>query len=113
MDAIVFTQLSIPEIRQLLRQELQTFFDGNAVVISKPESDELLTIKQAAEFLKLSVPTVYGLVSKDRVPVNKRSKRLYFSKQELTNWIKTGKKQTKADIEAKVDAYLQSKVKRG
>ena len=28
-----------------------------------PEADQLLTIQEAAEFLKLSVPTLYGLVS--------------------------------------------------
>lgn len=79
----------------------------------QPEADELLTIQQAADFLKLSVPTVYGLVSRSAIPVNKKSKRLYFSKQELTGWIKAGRKKTGAEIEAEAETYLRSKTKRG
>ena len=58
----------------------------------QPESDILLTIKQAAEILHLSVPTIYGLVQRAEVPVCKRGKRLYFSRQELTTWIMAGRK---------------------
>ena len=45
---------------------------------SQPEPDSLLTIKQAAEILHLSVPTIYGLVQRSEVPVCKRGKRLYW-----------------------------------
>ncbi len=38
----------------------------------QPEHDQLLTIKQAAEILSLSVPTIYGLVSKAEIPVSKK-----------------------------------------
>ncbi len=78
MENLVFTQLSIPEVRQIFRQELQTFFESQLSPPSHPETDQLLTIQQAAEFLKLSVPTLYGLVSKSQLPVSKRGKRLYF-----------------------------------
>ena len=79
---------------------------------SQPESDTLLTIKQAAEILHLSVPTVYGLVQRSEVPVCKRGKRLYFSKQELTSWIMSGRKKTISEIEAEADNYLRSSKKR-
>ena len=78
----------------------------------QPEIDQLLTIQQAAELLKLSVPTLYGLVSRSALPVSKRGKRLYFSKQELTDWIKAGRKKTQAEIQAEADHYLNQK-KRG
>ena len=64
----------------------------------QPETADLLTIQQAAEFITLSVPTIYGLVHRAEIPVNKRGKRLYFSKQELTNWIKAGRKKTNDEI---------------
>jgi excisionase family DNA binding protein len=113
MENLVLTQLSIPEIRQLFRQELQTFFDSIQNKTSAPETDDLLTIQQAALFLKLSVPTLYSLVSRSSLPVSKRGKRLYFSKQELTDWIKAGRKKTQAEIQAEANAYLQTKRKRG
>lgn len=53
---------------------------------------DLLSIRQASEFLNLSVPTLYTKVSRREIPVNKRGKRLYFSRDELSIWIKSGKK---------------------
>jgi hypothetical protein len=50
MENLVFTQLSIPEIRQIFRQELETYFathkQGNT---NQPEHEQLLTVQQAAE----------------------------------------------------------------
>ena len=71
-----------------------------------PESDKLLNIQQAAEVLSLSVPTVYGLVHRAEVPVCKRGKRLYFSKQELTAWIMAGRKKTNSEIKAEANSYF-------
>jgi len=112
MENLVFTQLSIPEIRQLFRQELQTFFENHPPTTSPVETDELLTIQQAADFLKLSVPTIYSLVSRSAIPVNKRSKRLYFSKKELTDWIKAGRKKTTIEIQAEAQSFVGSKKRR-
>lgn len=73
--------------------------------------DELLTIQQAADILKLSVPTIYGLVSRAEIPHSKKGKRLYFSKQELLDWVKSGRKKTNAEIAAAADDYLTRKRK--
>jgi excisionase family DNA binding protein len=61
--------------------------------------DDLLTIRQAAEFLSLSVPTLYTKVSRKEIPVNKRGKRLYFSMVELSEWVSSGRKKTTAEIQ--------------
>lgn len=76
------------------------------------ESDELLSIQQAAEFIKLSVPTVYGFVSRSEIPCMKKGKRLYFSRHELKEWIKTGRKKTITEIASEADEYLSSNKKR-
>lgn len=74
--------------------------------------EQLLTIQEAAEFLNLSVPTMYSKVSKNELPVMKRSKRLYFSRTELMNYIKEGRKKSNAEIEAEAEAYLSNNKKR-
>lgn len=61
---------------------------------SQRPRDDLLTIRQAAEFLSLSVPTLYTKVSRKEIPVNKRGKRLYFSTVELSEWVRSGRKKT-------------------
>jgi excisionase family DNA binding protein len=65
--------------------------------INQPE--KLLTVQEVAAFLHLSVPTIYSKVSRGELPVMKRSKRLYFSRIELVNYIKEGRKKTIGEIE--------------
>lgn len=73
------------------------------------DADELLTVQDTAKFLSLSVPTVYGLISKGELPVMKRSKRCYFSKIELINYLKQGRKKTLAETASEAEAYLKRK----
>ena len=112
MENVVFTQLSIPEVRQLFRQELETYFSTKTPNPTQQATDQLLTIAQVAEFLSLSVPTVYGLVSRSVIPCMKKGKRLYFSKDEISDWIKTGKKKTISEMAADVDSFHQTQLKK-
>ena len=75
----------------------------------KEQQDELLTVQQAADFLKLTVPTIYSKVSRGELPVMKRSKRLYFSRVELMEYLKEGRKLTNTEIEAEAETYLKKK----
>ncbi|MDF1676836.1 MAG: helix-turn-helix domain-containing protein [Vicingaceae bacterium] len=70
---------------------------------SNEESGDLLTIKEASDFLHLSKATLYSKVSKGELPYMKRSKRLYFSKTELTEYLKKGR--IKTNDEVKDDAH--------
>ncbi|MBL0102602.1 MAG: helix-turn-helix domain-containing protein [Bacteroidetes bacterium] len=73
------------------------------------DEDQLLTIQQAAEVLSLSVPTIYGYVHASEIPYSKVKKRLYFSKKELTEWVRTGRKKTLSEIEASAHTHLKKK----
>lgn len=75
----------------------------------QPETDELLTVQDTAKFLSLSVPTVYTLISKGELPVMKRSKRCYFSKVELINYLKQGRKKTLVETASEAEKYLKKK----
>ncbi|MDB4104812.1 helix-turn-helix domain-containing protein [Salibacteraceae bacterium] len=68
--------------------------------------EQLLTVQEAAQFLNLTVPTIYSKVSKCELPVMKRSKRLYFSSTELMEYLKEGRKKSNAEIEQEAEAYL-------
>lgn len=107
MENLVFTQLSIAELQQIFRQELKSFFENNKQSNQNPsETDQLLTIQEAGALLTLSVPTLYGLVHRAAIPVSKKGKRLYFSKYELTEWIKAGRKLTLTEIDSKASTYM-------
>jgi len=77
------------------------------------EIDELLSVPQTAEFLRLTIPTIYSKVSKGELPCMKRSNRIYFSRIELMEYLKAGRKKTVDEIEAEAEKYIQSKKKGG
>ena len=83
--------------------------------VKQPEhSDRLLTIDEAATLLHLSKATVYTKVSKNELPgVCKQGKRLYFDRQIIIDWIKSGRKTSKAENEQdlSVKTYLLNRIK--
>ncbi len=83
-----------------------------AVQNNNPTTDQpeqLLTIQEAAEFLSLTVPTMYSKVSKGELPVMKRGKRLYFSTSELMEYLKAGRKKSNTEVEKEAETYLKKK----
>lgn len=52
------------------------------------ENDEILTAKEAAEYLKISLQTIYQLKAAGKVPFKKIGGSLRFLKSELYNWLK-------------------------
>ena len=110
MENLTFDKL--PEAVTMLIKEVSEL---KSLLIEKQEQpttdqpEQFLTIQEAAEFLRLSVPTLYSKVSKGELPVMKRGKRLYFSRTELMEYIKEGRKKSNAEIEQEVKANLLSK----
>jgi excisionase family DNA binding protein len=103
-EAVAGLISKLDRIERLIKEQ------GNS---SHPDEDQLLTVQEAATLLNLSVPTIYGYVNRAEIPVCKKSKRLYFSKQQLTDWIKQGRKKTNDEIAAEASAFLSSKKRRG
>ena len=94
-------QLIIPttdDIRAAVRTELADFF-STFQLHSQPETDDL---GKGAEFASRitgkAVPTIYDLVHKRLIPHSKRGKDLYFSRTELLDWLKAGKRKTQAEL---------------
>jgi excisionase family DNA binding protein len=103
-NAVTMLTKEVSELKRLLidRQERK----------QAPEPEQLLTIQEAGAFLNLSVPTLYSKVSRNELPFMKRSKRLYFSRTELLEYLKQGRKKSNAEIEQEAEAYLL-KTKKG
>lgn len=105
MEPLTFEQL--PNAVTGLLEKLNTIEHLLRQGTSQPQQvDELLTISEAAKFLNLSVPTLYGKVSRKEIPVNKQGKRLYFYKSELADWIKAGRKKTAVEIRQEAEQYV-------
>ena len=111
MEAITFENLPAAISKLFSKVESIEQLLNNKRNESQTEKDELLTVQDAAKFLSLSVPTIYGLISKGNIPMMKRSKRCYFSKVELINYLKQGRKKTLSETAAEADQYLIDKRK--
>lgn len=115
MEKITFDQL--PAAVANLTKKIDFLTDlltAKATSLTLPqavESSDLLIIKQAAEFVNLAIPTIYGLVGRGQIPYMKKGKKLYFSKKELLAWVAEGRRATVAEIKNDVirDLVVQKK----
>ena len=103
MEQYSFDQLprAVSELHQKLDILQDLILESRQAV---PQAVELMTITQAAEFLNLSVQTLYGKVCHKEIPVSKKGKRLYFYKSELEDWIRSGKKKTMEELKQEFPA---------
>ncbi len=49
--------------------------------------EEVLTLQEASQFLKLSKSTLYSLARKGEIPVRRVGKSWRFTKQSLLRWL--------------------------
>lgn len=111
MNDILFTPIRLNELELLIQNSVAKALSNNQNALTNyaNNGDQLLTIKQAGDLLSLAVPTIYGLVSRQGIPCSKQGKRLYFSKEDLLKWIKSGRKLTISEIDSQAGNYLINK----
>lgn len=89
----------VPEVLRQLFEKLERIESiVEQLSPNAQDEDELLDIKGAADYLKVSVQSVYAKVSRLEIPVRKPGKRLYFSKHELRNWVENSRRKTAAEL---------------
>ena len=102
MNIFDFEQL-IKEIRTAVRSEFeiaQKLYDQNN------EADEIGGIELAVKTTGLAKPTIYGLCADHKIPHSKPSgKKLYFSKRELLEWLKSGKRRTQSELALEAETF--------
>lgn len=68
---------------------------------------EFLTLEEAADYLSLSKSAMYKMTSKREIPFyNPGGKKIYFKKEELNNWIISGKVKSSLEVELDMTSYL-------
>ena len=112
MSEIIFSQLTPGQFETLIERSvtraLQTIQPHDNPGTRHDSQEELLTVTQAAEYLKLKTNTIYVLTSQRRIPHSKNGKRVLFSKKELCEWVKSGRRKTHEELEAEAVAYVSN-----
>ena len=85
LQSISVDQL-LAKVRDVVKEEIK-----NSSRKSEQEN-QILTLPEAAKFLKKSHATVYRLTSTSILPFFKKGNSLYFDRKELEAWIRSGKR---------------------
>ncbi|WP_453992378.1 helix-turn-helix domain-containing protein [Bacillus nitroreducens] len=76
---IIVNQTELKEVLLEILQEAQ----------KEQEVDEIMTIKEAAEFLKVSVPTLRSLIDNNEIPYFRRGQVIRLSRWKVKEWIRS------------------------
>ncbi len=107
MNDIILSPIPINELESLILKQVRIALSEINPGKPDPVRNELLTIKQIAEILSVSIATVYGYVHAREIPHMKRRGRLYFSKPDILEWVRSGKRLTIDEINNNVINSLE------
>jgi excisionase family DNA binding protein len=84
MENVFLTSLTTPEVRQLFRQELETYFENKNQNNSEfPKNEQPITTKQLCEFLSITEPTVIRWRKKGKIPFMQIGSALRYDKEAV------------------------------
>ena|ERR1035437_1029757 len=104
MSIQFLTNISEQEFKEFLKDALKEILSSEAGA-AKQRLPEIMDVRQASEFLKLKVTTLYEKTSRKTIPHLKKGNKLYFHRSELEAWVKEGKVKTREEIEAEAITF--------
>jgi hypothetical protein len=94
MDEISFNDM--PRVISLIYSKLEELekliLANNSHQLSKENDHVLMNTDEACEFLTMPKPTLYAKLIDGSIPSIKQGKRYYIYKDELIQWLETGRK---------------------
>jgi excisionase family DNA binding protein len=108
MSVSFLTNVTEVEFKQFLRQSLVEIINELGIS-NKPETRDILDIKQASDFLRLKLNTLYEKTSQKIIPHFKKGNKLYFNRAELQAWVADGKVKTTAELQVEASSYTLHK----
>ena len=85
MEQVLFTQVPIADLQGYIAQTIQHELSVILKADPAPDPDELVTRKQAAIILGLSLPTLHDYTVRGIVPAYRLGSRVRFKKGDLLN----------------------------
>ncbi len=70
------------------------------------DREDILTVTEVAEFLRLAPQTIYQLVSRKAIPSYKRFGRRYFSRREIETWLLKSRSLSPEEADRVIDAQI-------
>jgi len=84
MENVFLTSLTTPEVRQLFRQELETYFETHSQnLTSKPQNEQPINTKELINFLDITEPTLIRWRKKGKIPFLQVGSRILYQKSAV------------------------------
>ena len=99
---------TIDEIRAAVRDEMQIFVSAYPFQ-PQIEADEIGGIDLAVKITGKAKATIYSKCHARTIPHWKQGKQLYFSKNELTQWLRSGKRKTRSELALEAENFSPEK----
>ena len=111
MTSTFLTSLNEEEFNLFLKKSLSEILP-QLLSDARKSLPDILDMRQAAEFLKLKINTLYEKTSRRLVPFFKKGNKLYFRRDELQQWIQDGKVKTRDELQSEASSYSLLKKQR-
>ena len=93
MENVFLTSLTTPEVRQLFRQELETYFENkNRNNSGSSKNEQPITTKQLCVFLGITEPTVIRWRKKGKIPFMQIGSSVRFNLSSVIAALEVSKK---------------------
>lgn len=110
MEKINLNILTHEQTRQLVREELESFFSQNPITIDagpqEPKVVDLNGLLKARPFIG-SRSTLYKKIALGLIPHSKQGKKLYFNLESIDQWLLENRTKSPGEIEAETEKYIQ------
>ncbi|MBA7536630.1 hypothetical protein ES705_28894 [subsurface metagenome] len=85
-------------------QALDTRLDKIEKILTQPsqEPNKMFTVQEVAEYLSLSVPSIYRYISQRLIPHQKIHKRCYFLKSQIDQWVQGHSRKTIKELQTEI-----------
>ena len=110
MEAVTITQITYPELENLIEKSLLKILSVKQPVNSQSNrTKKVLNINDAVTLTHLSKSRIYVLASAGTIPNFKKGTRVLFYEDELLSWLESGKRMTQEQMELAADNSLVQK----
>ena|ERR1039457_1480133 len=93
MQETILISLPLSELQTLIIDSVNACLDVRISKDLPQDKDQIFNIQEAADYLKLSVQSLYRLCGDNKLPHFKKGKKIRFSREELTCWVKSERKE--------------------
>ena len=105
MTGIIIT-MGKEEMTEIIQTVVQTALKDLGLE-KEQEKEDLMSLITTCELLDMKPSAIYYKTCKREIPFMKKGKKLYFSRIEINDWLKSGKKFTISENRIIADKKLQ------